>query len=230
MIHHANQIVKLFTPSELSYSFDGQDPYYTVSHANGYAWQEKVKATPCYAHDVELVEVELARLQTIAPIPYPLIIAVFSHEFVGGTNGFARDGHCYDYESGKTRHHIGQICLCGKVIPIMPAMTRYLVSHEYGHVVEDHLERLRGLKDGQFRQQYIAEIRPDAQQRYGPGHWHANVGELIANDFRHVVSERELEFWPHPGFARPHDVPAVVDFWKQAQTDLLNAEINVDKV
>lgn len=230
MIAHSNQIAKLYAPADLSYAFDGQGPFYTIQHANGHSWQEKVKATPCYTHDIDTVEVELARLQCLAPIPYPILIAILSHEFVGGTNGFARDGYYYNYETSKTEWHIGQICLCGKVIPIMPAMTRYLVSHEYGHLVEDQLERMRGLKDGELRKQYIETMRPDATYRYGPGHWHSNVGELIANDFRCLVAERELEFWPHPGFARPEDVPAVVAFWSHAQKDLFNADINIDKV
>jgi hypothetical protein len=236
-MQHPNQIVKLFTPEDLSWSFDGGKPHYNISHADGYSWQEKVNPYPCYAHDVERVEVELARLQTIAPLPFPLLIAILSHEFTGGTNGFYREQPKFKESGGGYDYHIGQICLCGKVIPIMPAMTRYLVSHEYGHGVEDQLqrmyvksERLTSEKDGALRAYYTEHVRPECVANYGPGKWHSNVGELFANDFRILVSSREAEFWPHPGFSHPTETPAAIEFWKQAQEDLLDAEKNIDLV
>lgn len=230
MIAHENQIVTLFETKDLSWSFDGQDPSFYVAHANNYGRHEKVYPTPAYHHDIDLVRAEFSRLRELAPLPFPLLVAVFSHEFHGRTNGFYNEHAHYNYETSKADYHIGTICLSGKVIPLHPAMTRYLVSHEYGHGVEDQLQRIRGMKDFALRRYYVEHVRPDALDSYGPGKWHSNVGELMANDFRILVAGREPEFWPHPGFSRPEHTPSVVTFWQDAQKDLLNAEKNIDVV
>jgi hypothetical protein len=218
---HPDQIVELYTPDRMSWGFDDDRPFYNISHAGGWTRQDKVMPQPAYAHSIEATQAELMHLREVAPLPFPIKVALLSHDFVGGTNGFYNNDSKYNGENGKIDYYIGIIVLCAKRIPIHPAMTRYLVAHEYGHAVEYHLERQRELKDGGMKKFYTEHVRPDAVDRYGPGHWHAAIGELFANDFRMLVADREQEFWPHPGYARPETVPAVVDFWNEARKELL---------
>jgi len=97
-------------------------------------------------------------------------------------------------------------------------MTRYLVAHEYGHCVDYWMNFKRGSKDEvvtDFDREYAALRGVEANSDYGALKWHRNIGELIANDFRICVCNVEPEFWPHPGFAHPHDLPHVNEFWEK---------------
>jgi len=221
---HADQIVRVLDAPE--HGFDDQGFHYTISHAGSWPRQTTVDAAPAYPHDEQLARAELAHLQRVAPLPFPLAIYLLSHEARSRTNahyddGYSREGEQIEIAGVKRYPPIGCIVLSAKRIPIHPAMTRYLVSHEYGHGVMYHLARLRGIDDSKLLTAYVDECRPDTKRTYGCGRWHSNVGELFANDFRILVAEREREFWPHPGFARPDENLAVVGFWTQALKELL---------
>lgn len=215
---HDNQIVvDLDTPS---WGFDEKTPAYYVSHSGTWQREHRVDPAPCYAHDVGLVRAELDHLRKVAPLPFPLAIFVLHHEVTGRTNG------CYCEERDYSGEPVGApsvgiIVLSGKRIPIHPAMTRYLVSHEYGHAVDHHITHLRGLKGSTLRDLYREQIRPTSSSAYGCGRWHANTGELLANDFRILVAKRELEFWPHPGFSRPEDTIGAANYWIHMRDELL---------
>jgi hypothetical protein len=221
-LYHDDQVV-LQTPP-VSYGFDDRGPSTQIKHHGSSSFELRVDPAPCYAHNADLVRQELARLQRVAPLPFPLAIFLLDHEEVGRTNGTYYDAADYDAESDDSGYpQVGIIKLSGKRIPLHPAMTRYLVSHEYGHGVQYYLERKRapeGKKRAAVIGEYVEICRPDAVKSYGPGKWHAAPGELFANDFRILVSKREQEFWPHEGFARPEEVPAVVAFWAHAQREL----------
>jgi hypothetical protein len=217
MAPHENQVVIHLT--DPGWSFDRELPAYFVKHAGTWGRSELVDPHPAYAHDVDLVRTELAHLRAVAPLPFPLAIFVLGHETAGRTNGHYSEEHVYD-EDRRNSTTVGLIVLSGKRIPIHPAMTRYLVAHEYGHAVEDHLARRRGMKDEQLKQLYRERVRPDASPDYGCGKWHANVGELFANDFRILIADREREFWPHAGFTRPEYIAAAWDFWRDAIAEL----------
>lgn len=214
---HPDQIV--VSLSEPSWGFDNKGPAYHVSHAGIHPLRVEVDPAPAYTHDQALVEQELAALQRIAPISAPLAIVLLSHEFIGRTNGQCTNTSAWIRETNEQKP-VSLIVLCGKRIPIHPAMTRYLVAHEYGHAVEEELRRRRGVKDFQIRTDYQQRVRPDTSGAYGCGRWHASIGELFANDFRILVAEREIEFWPHPGFERPEANLAAVGFWTQAIAEL----------
>jgi hypothetical protein len=116
----------------------------------------------------------------------------------------------------------GIIFLCGKRVPPHPAVTRYLVAHEYGHNVEYMLNIARGAQsawDEALSIEY-AQVRglPDSTLHHGDGgNWHDSIHEIIACDFRILVCETEVEFWPHAGIARPEHVPALAAWWAEAR-------------
>jgi hypothetical protein len=214
---HERQEVILKT--EPGWSFDHEGPHYSLSFDGSWARNEKVDPAPCYTHDVEAVRAELAHLQRVAPVPVPLGIFVLSHEMLGRTNAWCLADRVYTKPGSGESYPIGIIAMSGKRIPIHPAMTRYLVAHEYGHFVENWLTRVRDLKDGQLRTQYLEQVRPDASRNYGCSKWHQNVGEIFANDFRILIAKREPEFWPHPGVARPEDNLAAIGWWEKVRQE-----------
>jgi hypothetical protein len=221
---HNRQEVKLLT--DPSWGFDDDGPGYYLSFDGTYARKEKVDPAPCYAHDVEAVRAELAHLQCVAPVPVPLGIFVLSHEMRGRTNAWCSEDRVYPNGGGHADSYpVGIIAMSGKRIPVHPAMTRYLVAHEYGHFVEQFLARARGLKDGlRLRQYYREHCRPEGSEAYGCGKWHQATGEIFANDFRILIAKREAEFWPHPGVPRPEENLAVIGFWAKVREEFWTAE------
>ena len=180
----------------------------------------EVDPFPCYPHDLDLVRATLADVEAAARLPMvPAAIYVLHVEALSRTNGWASPEYEWDEDAGKWDYTPGTIVLSGKRIPLHPAMTRYLVSHEYGHHVEYAISKARGLDPHQeeLREEYAKIRRLDAEEcmAYGGGLWHTNVGELFANDFRILVAEQETEFWPHPGFTRPQKLKGVQRFWSE---------------
>lgn len=152
----------------------------------------RVDPFPCYAHEAELVRREVAHAEAMVPLPWLPKYFVIPFETRSRTNGWA---DCTKYR-GQPLHP--WILLQGKRIPIHPAMTRYLVSHEYGHVVHGNLAVKLGMKWEEFAEFYAREVRRIPYFKdYGAGKWHLNTGEIIANDIRITLLHREEEFWPH---------------------------------
>lgn len=211
--------VELKTQNDLCWSFDDTPP--TVSAAGR---AERVDPFPGYPHDIDLVKQNINEVTAAFPIDWPLVISVFSHELIGRTNAFAQ-ASCFDYnkklevpnKGGESYPRKPYIVLSGKRIPIMPAMTRYLVSHEYGHIIEDWVAFERGIKDHELLKEY-AKLRnlPEEQPKSYGGGWHLTHGEIFANDFRLLICNKEPEFWPHP-VPRPESIQPIVDWWNEAK-------------
>lgn len=219
------KIIELKAERDFSWSFSGDSaPCFGIpSDGYGYGRSVKVDPFPAYAHDAELVRAEAERVAQSFPLKAMVRFVTLDREFLERTNGWTNIEADYD-SSERPRPWSATIVLSGKRIPIHPAMTRYLVSHEYGHAVAGHLQRTHGTPSENPNREYdenklYEEYRalrgmPADPKSYGGG-WHATTSELFANDFRILVAKSELEFWPHPGFLRPEELTKVVEFWKR---------------
>lgn len=189
-------------------------------------WQRrhKVDPWPCYPHDADLVRAEVERIGQVFPLPEPFAPRwfVLSHEPLERMNGWTDRIVDHWWEQGEepdsARPWQSWIVLAGKRVPPHPAMTRYLVAHEYGHVVDYWLQRLAGLDPGKDDREWDAEYAKlrgvEVEEVYHGPAWHRSIGELIACDFRLLVAKVEPEFWPHPGIPRPEHLPKVRRWWR----------------
>lgn len=218
--------------TELTWNFHdsgGAHPtVYPQTDKGRYGARISVDPFPAYPHDVELVAKTLDAVTAAFPLPEPFapVIFVLEHEVLSRTNGQAGYDMDYDWEppeddskdEANQRPWRGYVILSAKRIPPHPAMTRYLVAHEYGHVVEDWLARQRGFRvgSGDLLKEYATLRGHEGNANASGGRWHSAIQEVFANDFRVLRANFEREFWPHPGVPQPYDIDAVVDFWRSA--------------
>jgi len=185
---------------DIVWDFNGK-PSFRIGWPNS-CWSREIDPTPAYAHDFALVEQELFRCWNTFPLFQAPKLFLLHRETIERTNGYMQMDYDYDSNDGKGAYVLPTIVLIGKRIPLHPAMTRYLVSHEYGHIAEvDAAKSIGMLRDNQteeFRQWYTKQRGiTEVAKYYGPGQWHKAINEVIANDFRVHVMNRESEFWPH---------------------------------
>lgn len=202
-------------PRDVAWRFEGSKP--TIYVGNGWKRAEEIDPFPAYPHDRVLVEALVAAVEGAYPIPerHRPIWYLLSYDTLSYVNGWTDYG--WDYDSKEDpKPWTSWIVLSGKRIPPHPAMTRYLVAHEYGHVVQRHLEALRGIDHGvdTFIDEYRKRRGLRKAGRYGGGEWHRTPGEVFANDFRVLVAGVEADYWPHSGIPRPEDVPGLAEWWR----------------
>lgn len=228
--------IRLLTPDDVTWPMGRQDsvPEYACGMGQ-YERQFKVDPFPCYAHDLDRVTTIAEMCEDIFPMPDARVgLFILSHDFIDRINGLAFEDHIYNREDGSewdevlpsykggTMNCDGQalsIVLSGKRIPLMPAMTRYLVSHEYGHLAFNYAARKLGY--GEHEKDKLAadymEVRKieKVAKKYSGAQWHQSPQEIIANDFRVLFTKQELEYYPHecqlPSWAQPEG-----QWWKRA--------------
>lgn len=184
---------------------------------------------PAYGHRLDVVTETAELVARLVPPLWDVELYSADREEVGRSNGFSSthlDGHYGNDGKWLRDAPTGLILLSGKRIPPHPAMTRYLVAHEYGHHVQYMLNQLRGssVHDDDWIKEY-AEVRglPPVVHHGSGGRWHNSIIEVFACDFRIVVCGIETEHWPHHGIARPEEVPALAPWWEQALGELAAA-------
>jgi hypothetical protein len=180
--------------------------------------REAVDPFPGYRHPTPLVQKLADELEQKVPLYNSPVIYNLNHEPTTRTNGWAERS----WSTASDDKWSASIVLCGKRIPLHPAMTRYLVPHEYGHHVEYELERILGYEHGDNLVRYEYQKVRGGSMKYGGGKWHENVGELFANDFRMVMGY-ETEFWPHPGFKPYYEIDGLANWWTVTLNEIRKA-------
>lgn len=204
----ADDRIHVLKHSDIRWAFDKRDPYLLLQ-TDRFPHSETVDPFPCYSHVEQLVRDEIAYVESKVTLKWWPRWFMLPYETLGRTNGWASKNECYG--DNDTRPLCPYIVLAGKRIPVAPAMTRYLVAHEFGHTIHHNIEHLAGLKDNEFDDNYADWRGIPRNNDYGGGLWHRNVGEVIANDIRVSVFQREVEFWPHE-CERPG--PRIAEFWE----------------
>lgn len=202
--------VQVLTAGDLDWPFrDGRPRLRTVSTT------VEVDPFPAYRHDEDLVRATLTDVAAAFAPRTPLTVHVADFEDVGRTNGWAAFRRFYwrDGEDEPTYPWHADIFLSGKRIPPHPAVTRYVVAHEYGHQVQWWLEHDLRLDEGELLEEYAQLRGHENGDRYGGGRWHASVGEIFACDFRIIVAGIEPEYWPHAGADHPSLMTEVCAWW-----------------
>jgi hypothetical protein len=212
------------------YSWDYRSSRPSWRHGR-YGLNAEFDPFPGYRHRLDVVNETVALVSSKVKPPWDVEIYVADREEIGRSNGFSgvKSGGEYNDDGDYVKARpVGLIMLSGKRIPMHPAMTRYLVAHEYGHNVEYMLNYVRGEKkypeSGPTIKDYL-KLRglPDSTNHSGLGGvWHDSAQEIFACDFRIVVCGVEVDHWPHPGIPRPDMVPQIYDWWKSSMYDLAN--------
>lgn len=201
--------------------FHDQQPYVKIGGRRGHSI--KVDPTPAYAHHPSLTERVVAQVQSAFPLDWPVTFYLLPHEEIGRTNGATYVDADWDGpkdDKGAFTGRLASIFFSAKRIPIHPAVTRYLVAHEYGHVVNEWLNERAGhqLYSDELLAEYAEMRGMEMLPAYGAGFWHATPGEVFANDFRIVVCGIETEYWPHPGIDHPDGLIRIRQWWAERQS------------
>lgn len=186
---------------------------------------------PGYPHDPAVAVDTTQHVEQCFPPLWDVNCYLADREEVSRSNGHSNIHGNSEYVDGEWVQKIptGMILMSGKRIPPHPALTRYLVAHEYGHNVEWMLAYLREgpkhLHSNDVVSAY-AKMRglPEDAVHHGEGStWHDSATEIFACDFRVIVCDVETGFWPHPGIPQPHEVPALNAWWAEALADVNKA-------
>lgn len=190
---------------EATWSFRDENPLWRHPKHKWYL-TASFDVFPAYAHQAIYVIDTASDVQAACPPIWDVEIYLADREERARTNGHS---NLYEAHSGDDEPNLGLVMLSGKRIPPHPAMTRYLVAHEYGHHVEWMTGHLRGEdrpRNGEWLDEYarMRGLDPAVVGHHGEGgSWHDSIHEIFACDFRVMVTGVEENYWPHPGIPHP---------------------------
>lgn len=197
-------------PGDVVWPFES-GPQYSVRGEN---WPTHIKVDPfpCARHDSARTRAAIDEVSAKFPIGCSVRVVTIAHEFDSRTNGFATKHESYDEAKKEPADRIEiTIALSGKRTMVLPAMTRYLVAHEYGHAVDYWIdERISRGKD-EFEKLYADARGVKRVSGTSGGRWAGATTEVIADDFRILVAGVEVDFWPHP-VPHPRETN-MAEFW-----------------
>lgn len=208
--------VRLVKDTDMYWDWDGSNPSFLTKTPNSKhgGIHLKFDPFPCYHHNLDLVKSELDRIKNIFPIKFDIYYFIFQYECHSRTNGQAYTNTIkYKTEKQKPTWD-GVVDLYGKRIPLHPAMTRYLTSHEMGHLIDQWICDQKDLPYNGLDKDYAKLRKIKYSDNYGGRKWHTNIGEIIANDIRICLFNSEVEFWPHD-CEHPLKNQKIIDFWKE---------------
>lgn len=219
------------------------EPRCFFGRGRGYSF--KIDPAPVYGHDLGQIEELLEACHADAPLCNPVTVNVLRVSDKRGSNGWAQQNWSYhdchtpddcqcdvELPDGKTRRRNwdGVIALSGRTTEIHPAIARYVVPHEYGHIAEDALALIRhddGSADpGDALLSEWAKVRRIPQEffelPYGTTTHHLIPREVFANDFRFALGY-ETEWWPHDEVVPPlgaRGTKRAQTWWEEALAQL----------
>lgn len=196
-----------------------------------------VRPRPGYPHDLAVVKAALRECELRHPLTgSPSKLFLLGHDFTSGFNGLAMPHVLWNRPDGsewslnipsatggspiRANGLALGIVIAGKAVPQLPAWTRYLVGHEYGHCAWYHAIRLLGWasSDKEAEREYM-RIRGHAEWTDGK-RWHQLAVEIIANDWR-VLRGIESDFWQHE--VPPPQANDAIRVWWQRAAELSKA-------
>lgn len=214
-----NDRIFSFKHEDIRWPFEGK-PYITLE-TKPYSHQEYVDPFPCYSHSEKLVEQMVKHCEQIINFKFKPQYFIMPFESESRTNAYACENKDYAEKDEKDIKLNPYIVFHGKRICIHPAMTRYLVAHELGHVVHYTLEAILKKDHEEFKKEYAKLREIDYNKKYGALNWHNNISEIIANDIRIVLFSTEFEFWQH-NIIFPLENKKVTDFWEEMKKKYLS--------
>lgn len=227
--------VRVLTRDQIVWMWD-REPYVLLQEDpdSEFLFRVDVDPFPAYAHDPVLAGATLARLMETFPLLFPPEVVLLEFEATARINAWVQHvdkatDETFNEEANYPYDSL--IVLSGKRGPLHPAMTRFLVAHEYGHLIEHQLVYQAGKQEQDLTiiNAYAARrgLAQQATRRLRAGQrWHDRPSEVFADDFRILVAGVELEHWPHPGIPRPETVEGLAEWWMDLQREALTGATN----
>lgn len=203
-------------PEELIWPFEGHPRYNYNYEFHKYTRSIIVDPFPCTMHDPKLLAEEVEIIEDKFPIGSFLRWIILPHEVESRVNAWAQKDFIYtddseEQEALKKRHKLDcAIVFSGKRSNIHPAMTKFLVAHEYGHIVDHWItacmkEELDSRDDRLFEKTWceFRSVKWKDDNDYGGGRYRNSITEMIADEFRIVIGRVDIDIWQHDSIEHP---------------------------
>lgn len=210
-------------PNEIVWPFKGSPRHKIKQLGSGYFSNIEVDPFPCNTHNADILRTKIDEIEKLFPIGTLLQWISLPHEVVERVNAWAQSNQIWgDHDEIKKKHRLdASIVFSGKRANIHPAMTKFLVAHEYGHAVDSWInsimkEEENNRDENLFHKKY-AEMRGlewKSDEDYGGGNYHDTIVEIIADDFRIVVGKTDPDFYQH-SCGNPVNNWDVIRFWDE---------------